>query len=127
VNSQPCQGAPRGVAALVLPVVERLHAAVVDENEGIRQRRPVDYEACNLRKSQGLLELNRLASLLGDARGNPQVRDALASLHAALDENQRLLRVQLGAARKISTLIAHAIHEGQSDGTYSAQSWRDWQ
>jgi hypothetical protein len=119
--------AARNAVSLILSVVERLHATVAAENDEIHRRCSVNYDDYNLRKSQGLLELNRLMPLLGVARGAPNLREALTKLHAALDENQRLLRVQLSAARKVSTIIADAIHEGQSDGTYSAQSWRDWQ
>jgi hypothetical protein len=36
-----------------------------------------------------------------------------------------MLRVQLNAARKVSDIIAKAIQDGQSDGTYSAFVWRD--
>jgi hypothetical protein len=50
---------------------------------------------------------------------------ALDALRVKLDANQRLLRIQLNAARKVSDIIARAIQDGQSDGTYSAYAWRD--
>ena len=125
--SAPSFGAVRNVRALVIPVAERLLATLVAENEDIRQGRPANHDAYNLDKSQALLELNRLVTLIGEARHQGAQRDTLAKLHLALEENERLLRTQLAAARKVSSIIAEAIHAGQSDGTYSAHIWREWQ
>jgi len=41
-----------------------------------------------------------------------------------LEDNRRILRVQLRAAQDVSEIIARD-QAGQSDGTYSAFSWRD--
>jgi hypothetical protein len=78
-----------------------------------------------LRKSQGLLELNRLAPALASNHVGPVLRAALADLHAKLETNRRMLRTQLQAARAVADIIARAIRESQSDGTYSARSWLD--
>ena len=48
----------------------------------------------------------------------------LAGLSAELEINHRLLRTQLKAAQTVSSLIARAIREGQSDGTYAPFAWR---
>ncbi len=85
----------------------------------------VDYHAYNLRKSQGLLELNRLAPAFANHQIGPVLRAALADLHAKLETNRRLLRTQLLAAQAVSNIIARAIRDSQSDGTYSAHPWLD--
>jgi hypothetical protein len=53
------------------------------------------------------------------------MRAALANLLAKLDANQSLLNAKLKAARTVAELVARAISEGQSDGTYSEQIWRE--
>jgi hypothetical protein len=111
--------------AMILPVVDRLRHALEAENGELSRSRTVDYHAHSRRKSQGLLELNRMRAALGRASANPIARAALADLSAKLDLNRRLLQVQLRAARTVSSILARAIREGQSDGTYSADAWRE--
>jgi hypothetical protein len=110
--------------AMALPVVERLRLTVAAENDDIAQGRPVPYEAYSLRKSQGLLELNRLLPALERASAAGPLREALADLNAKLEVNRRALGVQLKASAAVADIIARAIREGQSDGTYDARAWR---
>ena len=110
--------------SIALAIVNRLREAIICENEAIARRVPVDHHACSLRKSQGLLELDRLAPSLANAGPSPALRAALADLNIVLNDNQRELRVQLAAAKAVSDIVARAIRDSQSDGTYSAQSWR---
>jgi hypothetical protein len=42
-----------------------------------------------------------------------------------LEDNRRILRVQLKAVQQVSEIIARTIQAGQSDGTYSAYAWRE--
>jgi hypothetical protein len=119
-------GRSQSPLAMLLPAVDRLCQTIDEENEDIARRGPVDYRAYNLRKSQGLLELNRLAPALANNKPvSPVLRTALADLHAKLETNRRMLRTQLQAARAVSEIIARAIRESQSDGTYSERSWLD--
>ena len=111
--------------ALVLPVVERVRGAVEAENRELLEFRVSDYQAHNERKSHGLLELNRLQSVLSKVRAHPAARAALLGLSAELTANRRLLLSQLRAAQTVSGIVARAIRDGQSDGTYSAQAWRE--
>ncbi len=110
-------------AAMILSVIGRLSQTLDEENEDVARRGPVDYPAYNLRKSQGLLELNRLVGALADRQVGPALGAALGDLHAKLETNRRMLRTQLQAAQAVSDIIARAIRESQSDGTYSARSW----
>ena len=111
--------------AMILPVVGRLRMAVGAENRDLSQRRAVDYLTHSARKSQGLLELNRLRLALASARTHPAARAAIADLSSELDINRRLLHVQLRAAQTVSDILARAIRDGQSDGTYSSHVWRE--
>lgn len=109
--------------AMILPVIERLRLAAEAENRDLAERRAVDYQTYSQRKSQGLLELNRLRSALVSVSANPKARVALADLSNALETNRRLLHLQLRAAQTVSSILARAIREGQSDGTYPPSAW----
>jgi hypothetical protein len=108
-----------------LVIIDRLADAVERETQDLSGAGPVDYRAHSRRKSQGLLELSRLEATLLGARGHPRLRLALGDLLAKLDANQRLLHAKLMAARTVADVVARAISEGQSDGTYSEQIWRE--
>jgi hypothetical protein len=112
------------VDALLL-AIERLRSALEAENAQIASRKAVDFREFNLRKSQGLLELSRLMPIVAGAETGPLLRAALVDLKAKLEDNRRILRVQLKAVQEVSELIARTIQAGQSDGTYSAYVWRE--
>lgn len=120
-------GRSLGPLAMILPAVDRLRQALDEENEAISARRPVDYHGYNLRKSQALLELKRLAPAVAGNPHGSMLREALTDLQAKLETNKRLLRTQLKAAQAVADIIARAIRESQSDGTYSARAWLEHQ
>ena len=122
--SQPLRRPQSPAAAAALPIVERLVATIDAENRDLEQGRRVQYEAYSLSKNQGLLELNRLVPALGGSTMSGPLRDALGELHAKLEINRRALAVQLKACHAVSEIIARAIQDGQSDGTYTALAWR---
>ena len=110
--------------AMALPVVERLRKTVMAETDDIAQGRPVPYEAYCQRKNQSLLELIRLQPAIEREPVSESLRAALADLGAQLEINRRALGVQLKASIAVANIIARAIREGQSDGTYDARAWR---
>jgi hypothetical protein len=110
--------------AMALPIVERLRQTAAFETEDIARGRPVPYEAYSARKNQGLMELNRLVPALAGATPSGALREAPADLAAALEANGRALGVQLKASVAVAEIIARAIRDGQSDGTYTALAWR---
>jgi len=112
------------VDALLL-AIERLRGALEAENAQIASRKVVDFRELNLRKSQGLLELSRLMPTVAGAEIGPQLHAALAALKVKLEDNRRMLRVQLKAVQAVSEIVARSIQAGQSDGTYSAYVWRE--
>jgi hypothetical protein len=114
-----------GPMAMILPAVDRLRQALAEENEDISSRRRVDFHSYNLRKSQGLLELRRLAPAISGNPIGPVLHDALVDLQAKLEANRGMLRTQLKAAQAVADIIARAIRESQSDGTYSSRAWLD--
>lgn len=125
VRSEPARRpADQATLTMALPIVKRLRDTVAAENEDIAKGRRVAYETYSLRKNQALLELNRLASALGGAVAGGALGEALADLVATLEVNRQALGVQLKASAAVTEIIAKAIREGQSDGTYTALAWR---
>jgi hypothetical protein len=110
--------------SMALPVVARLGDAVAAETDAIARGGVVSYEDFSRRKNQGLLELNRLAPALRRAPPGDDLRNALADLNVKLEANRQALRVQLEASLAVAEIIARAIRDGQSDGTYTAQAWK---
>jgi hypothetical protein len=117
--------AEQATIATILPVIERLHAAIEAENREISSLRAIDYRTHTRRKNQGLFELLRLKELIAEAGGHPALKSAFASLAAKLETNRRLLGAQLKAAKTVADIVTRAVRDSQSDGTYSAHSWRD--
>ncbi|MBV9286231.1 MAG: hypothetical protein JO288_00155 [Hyphomicrobiales bacterium] len=113
---------PALVAAL--PIVERLRDAVAAENEDIAKGRRVAYETYSLRKNQALLELNRLLPALCGATADGPLGEALTDLLARLEVNAQARSVQLKASAAVAEIVAKAIRDSQSDGTYTALAWR---
>jgi len=114
-----------GSVEMLILAIERLQATLESENSRIAAGGPVDYHEFNLRKSQGLLELTRLMPLFAGADISLSLRVALVGLKTKLEDNRRLLRVQLRAVHEVSEIIARTIQAGQSDGTYSEFAWRE--
>ena len=110
---------------MLMLAIERLQGTLDAENAKIASRKAVDFQEFNLRKSQGLLELTRLMPALAGTEISLSLRVALVGLRAKLEDNRRILRVQLKAVQEVSEIIARTIQAGQSDGTYSAFSWRE--
>jgi len=125
---RPAGRAPESPAVvLALPAIERLTRAIAAETEDLAAGRPAACELHSQRKAQGLFELNRLIPALQDATGDARLRAALAELNAALEANKRALGVQLKAATAVAEIIARAIRDGQSDGTYTDRTWRGFE
>ena len=114
-----------GPLPYVLLAIAHLTEAIERETQDLVDPEKADYRAHAQRKSQGLMELSRLEPALAGLRGHPGLRAALSDLLDKLDANQRLLNAKLRAARTVAEIVARAILDGQSDGTYSDQVWKE--
>ena len=99
--------------------VLRLEEIVDQETTALRSRTPVDFNAFNTRKSQGLLELSRALRMLGNATPSENTKAALRRLREKLDLNREVLQTHVEAVREVASIIAEAIRNAESDGTYS--------
>jgi hypothetical protein len=99
--------------------IERLETVVDQETAALKDRTATDLREFNNRKSQGLLELSRSLRHFQGATPSNAVLARLAGLRAKLDVNQAVLKLHLEAVREVSTIMADAIRDAESDGTYS--------
>lgn len=111
-------GASPGLQNLT-DTIQRLEEVVEQETAALKTHTAVDLNDFNNRKSQGLLDLSRALRQLGEAARDPAVTTRLAALREKLAVNQAVLKMHLDAVREVSTIVADAIREAESDGTYS--------
>lgn len=102
----------------LIGALDRLEEIIDGEFAALEQNRSFDVEAFNHRKSRSLLELSRLP--VPTEAPDEVIRSRLPRLRSKLSRNQELLAIHLAAAREISDVLAKAMHDAESDGTYSA-------
>jgi hypothetical protein len=100
-------------------VIERLTEVVDQETAALRARITAGLQDFNNRKSQGLLDLNRVLRQYDGAAIDKAVLVRLADLRARLDLNRAVLQMHLEAVREVAGVVADAIRDAESDGTYS--------
>ncbi len=107
------------VFSFVANIIARLEQVIDQETAALRTRTVVDLKDFNNRKSHGLLELSRALRLFEGAEMDPEILARLTSLRAKLETNRNVLKMHLEAVREVSSIIAEAIRDAESDGTYS--------
>ena len=105
--------------------LQRFEAALTSAEEIVREESEAlkrgDISALAefaVRKSKGLLDLERAAAAL-QPDNVVRPRERIARLANALEENDGLLQANHAAVQEIVELIANAIRQEQSDGTYA--------
>jgi hypothetical protein len=115
----PAPNPATAAGASIERAIEYLGAVVEQETHALRARGHVDLTEFNNRKNQGLLELNRALRSLDPAAGK-SIAPRLADLRAKLDINRALLKTHMEAVREVASVVAEAIRDSDSDGTYSS-------
>lgn len=121
-NRAPDEGAL--AAAHLARAIDRLEEVVGQETAALRSRAKVDLKDFNVRKSHGLLELTRAMRLFPGSDPGQPLRTRLAELRRKLETNRAALAMHLEAVREISTIMAEAVQDAESDGTYSEYAAR---
>ena len=104
--------------------VERLEGVLDQETQMLDQNRPIALHDFNHRKSHGLLELSRAMTACRDLDRvvfDFESKAPLARLRVKLESNLASLQTHLTAVGEIAAVIARAIQDHESDGTYTAR------
>jgi len=109
-------------------LVHRLQELVERETAELRSRAPIDLQDYNVRKNRVLLELSRALRGFDIDQVDATFLARIATLRTKLNANRSVLETHIEAAREVSTVLADAVQEAESDGTYSrsAQYGRAW-
>lgn len=118
-TAEPAQRPPAALEAC-LRAIERVEHVVDQETSALQRRQRGVLGDFNHRKSHGLLELTRAFRTLGGVAAGRSLEPRLKLLQDRLKENAAILRMHLEAVQEISGVMARAIRDGESDGTYSA-------
>lgn len=113
-----------GVLAGLVRTIERLEETLEQETTGLRARAQIDLKDFNTRKTHGLLELTRAMRHLDRGGLSDAVAARLSALRVSLEINRGVVKMHLEAVREVSTIVADAIRDAESDGTYSASIGR---
>jgi hypothetical protein len=113
-------GGTRAAVDACLRAIERIEQVIEQETQALKGHQTVGLGDFNHRKSHGLLELSRAVRHLNEGDSRQYLAEPLGRLQARLAENSAALLTYLRAVQDVSTLVARTIHDGESDGTYSA-------
>lgn len=97
----------------------RAEAVFVQEIAALRASAPLDLDDFTFRKSQIYLDVVRLGRDPGRGRLGPEMAARAAHLRQLIADDLALLTLHLEAVRRISDIIADAVRQDSSDGTYS--------
>lgn len=106
-----------GISALA-NALTRLEEVISEETTALEARHSIDLQEFNRRKSRSLLELTRIIRGLPANVMDDGLHQRLDRLRLGLNRNKELLRIHLAAAQEIAEVLAGAIGEAESDGTY---------
>ncbi|KQT45162.1 hypothetical protein ASG43_12780 [Aureimonas sp. Leaf454] len=106
--------------AVLTQAIQRLEAVLAGETNALRVNAPVNLGEMSNRKNQSLLELSRISRGVDPRTVTPALKEKLDVLKYRLDENSRVLQLHMKATQEISSLIARAMSEAESDGTYGS-------
>lgn len=120
----PARAPTPPAAVAFLAVVDRIEAVLEAETQALALRTPIDMTEIGNRKRQGLLDMTRMIGAAVATGAVPEIRERLARFSIALKRNQAVLGTQLRAVREIAEIVAQAIRDAESDGTYSPRMRR---
>jgi hypothetical protein len=102
--------------------IERLECLLDKETAMLVEQQPFALDEFNHKKRHGLLELSRAMDAMRELDRNLLCHDLktpLARLRVKLQNNLAILQTHLDAVGAIAGIIARAIQEQESDGTYT--------
>lgn len=114
--------APTGVTVEPIIAIIRRLIDVLDQETKQLERNEVDSLSHFIdQKSRSLLELNRALSEQPSPADIPGLDEELVRLRQAFDSNREMLGIHMAAVQEITEVIATAMRQADSDGTYSTR------
>ena len=101
-----------------LKAVERINDIVKREIGGVQQSASFDLSELNDQKARVLQQFSKAIRALEIDKSKDIVLPVLDELKVVLSDNLRILHYHLEAAREVSAIIAKAMIDADSDGTY---------
>lgn len=117
-DGQPDEQRHGAGCAAIEQAIQRLAVVVEQETASLKGHMAIDLNDFSSKKNQALLELSRAMRMLDGAAPSRGVLESLGDLRTKLDLNRAALKVHLEAVREISSILADAIRDADSDGTY---------
>jgi flagellar biosynthesis/type III secretory pathway chaperone len=118
-SSAPKSAENQAVLDSIRHAASRLIELLDQETAALRKRNTGDLKDFNNRKAQALLDLDRATRMLQGERPDEATLRLISTLREKLDLNQHVLSMHIEAVREIASVIADAIQEAESDGTYT--------
>jgi hypothetical protein len=125
-RSEPAASGGGSASAALKHTADRLLLLLERETTALRTRQPVDMDDISTRKNQALLELSRIGRRIERDAVDDELRSTLAELRRRLAENQSVLQLHLQAVGEVADILATAIRNAESDGTYSTGGTSRW-
>lgn len=108
--------------AVLTQAINRLEAVLAGETLALVNGDRMGLGEISNRKNQSLLELSRIGRGLDAGSLSDAVRPRIGTLRERLADNSRLLELHMEATAEITSMLAQAIADAESDGTYAAPS-----
>ena len=107
----------------IVMTIERVKQVIDEDTQFLKSGDLTDVTKYSERKNRSLIELNRALKMIPrDPGAQERLAIYMQPLRAKLAENADLLSARLNAIREVADVIAGAIKDAQSDGTYLAPS-----
>lgn len=105
----------------IIAIVRRL-IEILDQETKQLERNEVDNLSHFIdQKSRSLLDLNRALSEQEAPADIPGLDDELVRLRQAFNSNREMLGIHMASVQEITEVIATAMRQADSDGTYSTR------
>jgi hypothetical protein len=120
-GGEAASGAMPAEVCGLLAAIRRIEGIVDEETIALESGKKVDFDDFSIRKSRSMLELIRLTRTRIQPGGEAQIAEDGQRLRRKLERNRVVLEMHHAAVREVATIIARAIEDAESDGTYSAR------
>lgn len=110
--------------ALLSPALSKLIEVIEEENTVLRRHGVERHAGFTDRKNQALRELMAAQKSFSSSAVQEACGPLLRRLQGGLQENGRLLKLNIAAVGEVSDIIIGSLRDAESDGTYSRSRCR---